>query len=238
MKWVANICYKIVFYVPGEYNTVEAVWTGIAWAWNWIGKNQGQLTILTTLAGVLVAWRYVVLTRRLAETASVQVGAAKEQAEAARNAAVAAADQARTTRLIFQAQRPVLRVETRHEFVAGATPQAHDHLFTFSLQNLGTVLAEVDQWGLTIRKGDQAILETHKQGAEVGVSTVAPGVSSHAVPALSERIPNQFRGSREPLAVEAKVSYRGVEGAPYSSWIRAVLTVSPEAVRYTVTDEG
>ncbi len=61
--------------------------------------------MLVTLGGVLVAWRYVVLTRRLAE-ASIM-------------AAQASADQARVARLMFEANRPVLRIHSEHSFVQG-----------------------------------------------------------------------------------------------------------------------
>jgi hypothetical protein len=70
----------------------------ITWAWAWIKANHEPLTVVVTFLGVLVAWRYVVLTRRLAEAANVQAGAAREQAEAGRIAANAAAEQARVTR--------------------------------------------------------------------------------------------------------------------------------------------
>jgi len=108
----------------------------ITWAWAWIKTNHEPLTVVVTFLGVLVAWRYVVLTRRLAE-------AAKEQAEASKMAAQASAEQARTTRLLFEAQQPFVRIESNHVFVAGESPKAHDHLFTFSLENYGTVPAVV-----------------------------------------------------------------------------------------------
>jgi hypothetical protein len=87
------------------------IWAAIARAWDWVATHHEPLTVCITLAGVVVAWRYVVLTHRLAKAANVQAGAARDQAQASRAGAEAAADQARVARQIFEAaHRPYLSV--------------------------------------------------------------------------------------------------------------------------------
>jgi len=217
------------------------VWGWIACAWDWIGRNQGPLAVLVTLGGVLVAWRYVVLTRRLAEAARDQAGAAKEQAEASRMAAQAAADQARVTRLMFEANRPVLRIHSEHNFLPGATPQVFDHALTFALVNSGTAPATVTGWDLTVKRGGQIIHETHKDAAGLGIS-VPPEPSSDTVPAFIEQIPHLFRDGGGPVEVEAKVTYRGAGGKGYWTRHRWVLSPTLGNVTYvaldTAMDEG
>jgi hypothetical protein len=204
---------------------VWAAWTSIRWIWSWIERNHNPLTVLLTLVGVLVAWRYVVLTSRLAEAARDQAGAAREQAAASRMAAQAAADQARVTRLMFEANRPVLRIRSEHSFVQGATPKAYDHYLTFALENHGTAPATVVSWDLTVKRGDQIIRETHEHGPRVSIS-VPPEAVGETSPAFTEQIPHLFRGGGAPVEVEAKVTYRGVGEKIYTTQIHAVLSVT------------
>src|SRR5262249_8216048 len=139
-----------------------------------------------TLAGVLVAWRYVALTRRLAE-------AANTQASAARVAAEAAADQARTTRLIFEAQRPTLRIRSEHAFVQGANyPKAGDHQFRFAFENHAPVPASITGWEVIIRRRDEVFRHTRKEAAAVGTRTVPPESDSYTIQGLTEQLPHLF----------------------------------------------
>jgi hypothetical protein len=202
----------------------------ITWAWAWIKANHDPLTVVVTFLGVLVAWRYVVLTRRLAE-------AAKEQAEASKMAAQASADQARTTRLLFEAQQPFVRIESNHNFIAGETPKAHDHLFTFFLENHGAVPAVVTGWHLGISRDNDVIRETHKTGSEVGIEALPAKMPNQTIHALTERVAHMFPNAQgKPVEVAAKVIYQGAGGKTYMSRVRYELTVNSEAVRYVPTD--
>jgi len=202
----------------------------VAWAWAWIKANHEPLTVVVTFLGVLVAWRYVVLTQRLAE-------AAKEQAEASKLAAQASADQARTTRLLFEAQQPFVRIESHHDFITGETSKAHDHRFTFSLENNGSVPAVVTGWHLGISRGDDVMRETHKTGFEVGIEALPSKMPSQTIHALTERVVHMFPNAQgKPVEVLAKVIYEGVGGKTYVSRVRYELTVNSEAVRYVLTD--
>src|SRR5262249_48101374 len=120
-------------------------------AWGWLEANSPQAQVIAALAGVGEAasgvWyarRYVGLTRDLARAASVQ-------AEQARAAATAAADQAHIFRPGFEgAHRPSFAVIL--DFNATRFFQnAGNYAFPFRLHNHGSVPAVLIGWRGTVR---------------------------------------------------------------------------------------
>ena len=76
---------------PAVMEDVWSLWLSLR-PWSTVGLDQDEPRTPDRCRHVLGrAWRYVVLTRRLAEAANVQARAAREQAEAGRIAANAAA---------------------------------------------------------------------------------------------------------------------------------------------------
>jgi xanthosine utilization system XapX-like protein len=152
----------------------------IAWAWTWIKANHEPLTVVVTFLGVLVAWRYVVLTRRLAETANVQAGAARDQAQASRlgadaaadqaqasrAGAEAAADQARIARQIFEAaHRPYLSVAVKQLFYGDMS----NFRILFAVKNHGPVPATLKEWRAEIRVANVGSVQRGPQAADAGI---------------------------------------------------------------------
>ena len=127
------------------------LWQRIKTMWCWIGENQGQLTVLVTLAGVVVAWFYVRLTRRLAR-------AARDQAEASRIAAQAAADQAHSTRLILEAaHRPWVEIEFDRQSSFFANPDRYRLIGT--VHNHGSAPAILIRSRAVFRQGGTVLCE-------------------------------------------------------------------------------
>ncbi len=186
--------------------------------WCWVLDNHDVLQTLAAwlgalvaLAGVIVAGRYVVLTRRLAQAANTSAEAARTQAEVSRQGAEAAADQARSTRLIFEAaHRPYLEVQL--------DPNSFFVTFEFrrlllTVTNHGPVPALLENWEARFRQGPNAV--GRSRTPEPGLC-VFPG---RAAPLRDEA----GQGPEQPgpdVDVEIEVTYRGFHDARYRTVLR------------------
>jgi hypothetical protein len=96
--------------------------------WRWLNTNAQAVGVVVTLAGVLAAVYYAILTRRLARTA---------------------ADQGKTTREMFEAgHRPYLEPIFVFEELRYYDPENFD--LHFSIQNHGLVPASLAGWRMEI----------------------------------------------------------------------------------------
>jgi multidrug efflux pump subunit AcrA (membrane-fusion protein) len=203
--------------------------------WYWINDNHEVLQTVGSwvaaaiaLAGVIAAFSYVRLTRRLAEqakaageSARVQADAALKQAEASlqgaqasRKGAEAAAEQANITRQIFEAaHRPYLQIEMDRESSFFEDPDFFRLLFT--LKNHGPVPAILAERQVTVKEEGQLVAERRP----------APTDSNRALFAGEEEIAFRFErmrpGSstrdrqRPGIEVDCTVGYRAPNNIPY-----------------------
>jgi len=187
----------------------------ITWAWAWIKANHDPLTVVVTFVGVLVAWRYVLLTRRLAEAANVQAVAAREQAHAGRIAAQAAAEQASITRQIFEAShRPVVGLQM-HDSNFFEAPEIYR--LDFDAENFGQVPAILTESRLIVRRDAEVLVDRKVPGRG---RCIFPGEETD----LRFAGPQDSRGqgTRDVVDVEVTVSYTGFDDVIRTSRIGVV----------------
>ncbi len=198
--------------------------------WYLLTSYSSALTALASLVGavltflaVVVATVYARLTSRLAQAAKAQAIAAKDQAEASvkqadasRVGAEAAADQARSTRLIFEAaHRPYLEVRLDpSSFYIGPDLYRLD----VTVKNHGPVPAILDRWQAVIRKAREKVAGI---GPELLERCVFPDVE---VPLQMASHPMAFTPGLPPgevteVGVEIDVTYRGFHAAPYRTYV-------------------
>jgi hypothetical protein len=189
----------------------------IAWAWAWMKANHEPLTVVVTSLGVLVAWRYVVLTRRLAEAANVQARAGREQAEAGRITVQAAAEQARITRQIFEAShRPIVGLMTYEgNFFRGAD----SYRLHFEAKNHGQVPAILTESRMVARRGAEVLVERTEPGRG---RCIFPGEDTRLECEQVRPHGGVAQTPREAVDVELTVHYTGFDDVVRTSRISVV----------------
>ena len=180
--------------------------------WTWIGANSSTLSALITLAGVVVAIVYVVLTRRLAAAAVRQAEETHRQADLTDRIAKETARQAQTSQQIFEAaHRAYLEVIVEAAHIFFVDPSFYR--VVFDIKNHGPIPAVGISWIVHISR--------------VGAPTFTRESETNRVIFPGEERTIRCEGTgygavvepRDAIEIDVTVQYRSASGLVYQTQI-------------------